>query len=152
MVSGTVVLRILESRKGGLTCTDRKQVINCDTANCPARLPPGPRLRVRRSRQEPLRELRQVRGTRTVGPPQVAARLPRRLAAMAAFPHGKGGDSLAVTFSVLALLGVAVFVLCRYAGLRVLHALVCVLLGFYLASSSLAPDISRIVTSIIHAL
>jgi hypothetical protein len=59
---------------------------------------------------------------------------------------------LAVTFSVLALLGVAVFVLCRYAGLRALHALVCILLGFYLASSSLAPDINRIVTSIIHAL
>jgi len=59
---------------------------------------------------------------------------------------------LAVTFSVLALLGVAVFVLCRYAGLRVIHALVCVLFGFYLASSSLAPDINRIVTSIIHAL
>ena len=59
---------------------------------------------------------------------------------------------MAVTFSVLALLAVAVFVLCRYAGLRVLHALVCVLLGFYLASSSLAPDINRIVQGIIHAL
>lgn len=59
---------------------------------------------------------------------------------------------MAVTFSVLVLLGVAVFVLCRYAGLRVMHALVCILLGFYLASSSLAPDINRIVTSIIHAL
>jgi uncharacterized membrane protein len=59
---------------------------------------------------------------------------------------------LAVTFSVLALLGVAVFVLCRYAGLRVIHALVCILAGFYLASSSLAPDINRIVGSIIYAL
>ena len=59
---------------------------------------------------------------------------------------------MAVTLSVLALLAVAVFVLCRYAGLRVLHALVCILLGFYLASSSLAPDINRIVAGIIHAL
>jgi hypothetical protein len=64
----------------------------------------------------------------------------------------KGGDSLAVTLSLLAILAVVVFVLCRYAGLRVWHALVCVLLGFYLASSSLAPDINRIVESIIHAL
>jgi hypothetical protein len=64
----------------------------------------------------------------------------------------KGGDSLAVTFSVLVLLGGAVFVLCRYAGLRVLHALVCVLLGFYLASSSLAPDINQVVQGIIHAI
>ena len=59
---------------------------------------------------------------------------------------------MAVTLSVLALLGVAVFVLCRYAGLRVIHALVCVLLGFYLASSSLAPDINRIVEGIIHSI
>jgi hypothetical protein len=59
---------------------------------------------------------------------------------------------LAVTLSALALLAVAVFVLCRYAGLRVLHALVCILLGFFLASSSFAPDITRIVTSLIRAL
>ena len=59
---------------------------------------------------------------------------------------------MAVTMSVLALLAVAVFVLCRYAGLRVLHAAVCILLGFYLASSSFAPDISRFVHSLIAAL
>jgi hypothetical protein len=59
---------------------------------------------------------------------------------------------LAVTLSALALLAVAVFVLCRYAGLRVLHALVCILFGFFLASSSFAPDITRIVTSLIRAL
>lgn len=59
---------------------------------------------------------------------------------------------LAVTLSALALLAVAVFVLCRYAGLRVLHALVCILFGFFLASSSFAPGITRIVTSLIRAL
>jgi hypothetical protein len=59
---------------------------------------------------------------------------------------------LAVTLSALAVLAVAVFVLCRYAGLRVFHALVCVLLGFFLASSSFAPDITRIVSSLIRAL
>lgn len=59
---------------------------------------------------------------------------------------------MAVTLSLLAILAVAVFVLCRYAGLRVWHALVCVLLGFYLASSSVAPDINRTVESIIHSL
>jgi hypothetical protein len=59
---------------------------------------------------------------------------------------------LAVSLSVTALLAVAVFLLCRYAGLRVLHALVCIALGFYLASSSLAPDISRITTSLFRML
>jgi hypothetical protein len=59
---------------------------------------------------------------------------------------------LAVTVSVLVLLAIAVFVLCRYAGLRVLHAAVCVLFGFYLASSSLAPDISQFITGLIRLL
>jgi hypothetical protein len=59
---------------------------------------------------------------------------------------------LAITLSVLAVLAIAVFVLCRYAGLRVLHALVCILLGFFLASSSFAPDISRFVSSLIRLL
>jgi hypothetical protein len=45
-----------------------------------------------------------------------------------------------------------VFVLCRYAGLRVLHALVCILLGFFLAASSFAPDIDRIVSDLIRLL
>jgi hypothetical protein len=64
----------------------------------------------------------------------------------------EGGGSLTITLSVLLVLGVAVVVLCRYAGLRVLHALVCILLGFYLASSGFAPDISRFVSSLIRLL
>ena len=62
---------------------------------------------------------------------------------------------MAITLSVLVVLvvlAVSVVVLCRYAGLRVLHALVCVLLGFFLASSSFAPDISRFVSSLIGLL
>lgn len=66
--------------------------------------------------------------------------------------RARGGDSLAITLSVLAVLAVAVFILCRYAGLRVLHALVCILLGFFLASSSFAPDITRFVSSLIRLL
>jgi hypothetical protein len=50
------------------------------------------------------------------------------------------------------VLAVGVFVLCRYAGLRVMHALVCILLGFFLAASSFAPDINRLVTSLIRLL
>jgi hypothetical protein len=56
--------------------------------------------------------------------------------------------TLTVTFSAALLMGAAVYVLCRYAGLRVLHAAVCIIFGFYLASSSLAPDISTIMTSL----
>jgi hypothetical protein len=45
--------------------------------------------------------------------------------------------------SVAALLGAAVFGLCKYAGLRIWHAAVCTVFGFYLASTSLAPQISQ---------
>jgi hypothetical protein len=59
---------------------------------------------------------------------------------------------LAVSVSVLAVLAVAVFVLCRYAGLRVLHAVVCIAFGFMLAASSFAPEISRLIASLTRLL
>ena len=42
------------------------------------------------------------------------------------------------------LLAAAVVVLCRWAGLRAWHAGVCVLAGFYLAASPLAPAIAQL--------
>jgi hypothetical protein len=59
---------------------------------------------------------------------------------------------LSVTISAALMLGAGVFVLCRYAGLRIWHAAVCVIFGFYLASSSLAPDIANIMTSLFRLL
>ncbi|HEV2375166.1 MAG TPA: hypothetical protein VGS19_23780 [Streptosporangiaceae bacterium] len=59
---------------------------------------------------------------------------------------------MTVTLSVVAVLGVAVFVLCRYAGLRVWHALVCVAFGFYLASSSMASVVHSVFHSLLHLL
>jgi hypothetical protein len=50
--------------------------------------------------------------------------------------------------SVLVVLAVAVFVLCRYAGLRVLQAVVCIAFGFVLASSRFAPEISKLISSL----
>lgn len=47
-----------------------------------------------------------------------------------------------VSVSAVLMLGVIVVLLCKKAGLKVLHAAVCVLLGFYLASSSFAPSIN----------
>lgn len=59
---------------------------------------------------------------------------------------------MAITFSLVFVLGVGVWLLHRYAGLKVWHGVLCVLFGFYLATSSLAPDIRTTVTAIIHAL
>ena len=60
--------------------------------------------------------------------------------------------ALTVTISAALLMGAAVFILVRYAGMRIWHAAVCVIFGFYLASSSLAPDITNIMTSLFRLL
>lgn len=44
-----------------------------------------------------------------------------------------------VSLSVVVLLGVLVYVLWRYQQLRLWHAVICALFGFYLASTSAAP-------------
>ena len=60
--------------------------------------------------------------------------------------------ALTISISAALLMGAGVFLLSRYAGLRVWHAAVCVIFGFYLASSSLAPDIAQIMTSLFRLL
>ncbi|HEY3957825.1 MAG TPA: hypothetical protein VGM53_31035 [Streptosporangiaceae bacterium] len=59
---------------------------------------------------------------------------------------------MTVTLSVALLLTVTVFVLCKYAGLKFWQAAVCIMLGFYLASTSFAPDISQFTTSLFRLL
>jgi hypothetical protein len=46
------------------------------------------------------------------------------------------------------LLAIIVFILVRKSGLKAVHALICVLLGFYLASSTIAPTINDLTTNI----
>ncbi|MCA1694813.1 MAG: hypothetical protein LC749_08815 [Actinobacteria bacterium] len=48
---------------------------------------------------------------------------------------------MVLSLSAVVLLAALVFLLLRFAGLRAWHAAVCILLGFFLASSSLGPDI-----------
>ncbi|SOD61038.1 hypothetical protein SAMN06297387_102454 [Streptomyces zhaozhouensis] len=55
---------------------------------------------------------------------------------------------MGLTISASLLLLIIVFLLVRKAGLKVLHAIVCVLLGFYLASSNMAPTIDNFSNSI----
>jgi hypothetical protein len=66
--------------------------------------------------------------------------------------YRKGGDWLTVNISVALVLGVAVIVMCRYAGLRIWQAAVCMIFGFYLASTSFAPEISSITASLFRSL
>jgi hypothetical protein len=59
---------------------------------------------------------------------------------------------LAVSLSIVLLLGIAVWLLHRYAGLKFWHAVVCVLFGFYLATTTAAPAIRHMVRSIVAAI
>lgn len=55
---------------------------------------------------------------------------------------------MALSVSALLLFAILVFLLIQKQGLKALHAVVCVLFGFYLASSNMAPAINSITASV----
>ncbi|MEV5278308.1 MULTISPECIES: DUF2304 family protein [unclassified Streptomyces] len=55
---------------------------------------------------------------------------------------------MALSISAVVLLAIVVFLLVRKSGLKAGHAVVCMLLGFYLASSSIAPTISQVTSNV----
>jgi len=55
---------------------------------------------------------------------------------------------VALSISAVVLLAIIVFLLIKKSGLKGGHALVCMLLGFYLASSTVAPTISDLTTNV----
>lgn len=55
---------------------------------------------------------------------------------------------MALSISAVVLLAIIVVILVRKSGLKAAHALVCVLLGFYLASSSIAPTITQLTNNV----
>ncbi|UGY94890.1 hypothetical protein [Streptomyces gobiensis] len=48
---------------------------------------------------------------------------------------------MALSISGVLLLGIVIFLLTRKGGLKVSHAVICALLGFYLADTAIAPGI-----------
>lgn len=54
---------------------------------------------------------------------------------------------MAVSISVVLLLFILAVIFVRNGGLKITHALVCLLLGFYLAGTSMAPTISSGLTA-----
>lgn len=55
---------------------------------------------------------------------------------------------MALSISAAMLMLVIVVVLVRRSGLKLAHAVVCSLLGFYLASSSIAPSIQQVTSNL----
>lgn len=62
---------------------------------------------------------------------------------------------MALSISLVLLLAIIVYLLIKKSGLKGGHAVVCMLLGFYLASSSVAPtidDVTRNVADMIESI
>jgi hypothetical protein len=56
-----------------------------------------------------------------------------------------------ISVPLVVILGAVVLLAWRYLGLRVWMAIVCLLFGFYLAATSAAPQIRRLVAAIVGA-
>lgn len=57
---------------------------------------------------------------------------------------------MTVSIPLLTLMAIAVYVAYRRMGLRDWHALVCLILGFLLASTVAAPEINSVLSGIVH--
>ena len=55
---------------------------------------------------------------------------------------------MALSISAVLLLAIIVFLLIKKSGLKGGHAVVCILLGFYLSTSTIAPTISDLTTNV----
>ncbi|HEU5157314.1 MAG TPA: hypothetical protein VFU43_09970 [Streptosporangiaceae bacterium] len=58
---------------------------------------------------------------------------------------------MTISVPLVALLAAVMWLAWRYMGLRAWHAVVCLLFGFFLAATSAAPKVRRLVAAIVHA-
>jgi hypothetical protein len=56
---------------------------------------------------------------------------------------------MTVSIPLLTLMVITVYVAYRHMGLRVWHAVACLVLGFLLASTGAAPEISRLISALV---
>jgi hypothetical protein len=55
-----------------------------------------------------------------------------------------------VSIPLLTLMVITAYVAYRHMGLKAWHAVVCLILGFLLASTGAAPEISSVLSGIVH--
>jgi len=55
-----------------------------------------------------------------------------------------------VSIPLIVILAVVAWIAYRHMGLRLWHALVCVILGFLLAATAAAPDINNVIAAVTH--
>ncbi|GAA1544473.1 hypothetical protein GCM10009678_28940 [Actinomadura kijaniata] len=56
---------------------------------------------------------------------------------------------MTVSVPLVVILGAIVLIAWRYMGLRAWHILVCLLFGFFLAATSVAPEIRHLVAAVV---
>jgi hypothetical protein len=57
---------------------------------------------------------------------------------------------MTVSIPLLTIMAIAVYVAYRHMRLKVWHAVVCVIVGFLLASTGAAPQINSVLTGLVH--
>ena len=57
---------------------------------------------------------------------------------------------MTVSIPLVLILAAAAFVAWRYMGLKVWQATLCILLGFFIAATTAAPEIRQLVTAIVQ--
>jgi hypothetical protein len=57
---------------------------------------------------------------------------------------------MTVSIPLLTLMVITVYVAYRHMGLKVWHAVVCLILGFLLASTGAAPQMNSVLSGIVH--
>jgi hypothetical protein len=57
---------------------------------------------------------------------------------------------MTVSIPLLTLMAIVAYVAYRHMGLRAWHAVVCLILGFLLASTGAAPEIGSVLSGIVH--
>jgi hypothetical protein len=57
---------------------------------------------------------------------------------------------MTVSIPLLTMMAIAVYVAYRCTGLRVWHAVLCLIAGFLLASTGAAPQITSVLTALVH--
>lgn len=57
---------------------------------------------------------------------------------------------MTVSIPLIVVLGAVALTAWRYMGLRVWHAVICLLFGFFLAATNAAPEIRHLVAVLVH--
>lgn len=57
---------------------------------------------------------------------------------------------MTVTIPLVVVIALVAYVCYRYMGLKFWHLLVCLLLGFLLAATSVGPEIQNVLNSLMH--